>query len=161
MLLVNLAKVGCCKDTDRYFPLHLKLTANLLTTFIRAARNKRLHWISIVQMYIFIAKPVSFAQWGALLQNTNVDTMDRRLVAQETGFAPVWQMSTHPTLFASPVTLTAISSSNLPSFTWTSQIIVKKMKTNDTFKYLIHPNSASNCMFFGKWFVTQSHNQRE
>lgn len=68
-------------------------------------------------------------------------------VAQETGFAPVWQMSARPTLFASPVTLTAISSSNLPSFTWTSQMIVKKMKTNDSFKCL-NLNSASNRMLF-------------
>lgn len=48
------------------------------------------------------------------------------MVAKETGFAPVWQMSARPTLFASPVTLTAISSSNLPSFTWMSQIIIKE-----------------------------------
>lgn len=72
------------------------------------------------------------------------------MVAKETGFAPVWQMSARPTLFASPVTLTAISSSNLPSFTWMSQIIIKKTKTNDSFKCFINLNSASNCVFFGK-----------
>lgn len=97
-----------------------------------------------------MAKPVSFAQWGALLQ-TRYDGCQVAYVAQETGFAPLWQMSAHPTLFASPVTLTAISSSILPSFTWTSQIIINKTRTNDSFQCLMTFRKRLN--FVVKWFV--------
>lgn len=55
-------------------------------------------------------------------------------------------MSAHPTLFASPVMLTAISSSNLPSFTWMSQIIIKSSQ-NSTNKFL------SKCGGLNKQFV--------
>lgn len=110
----------------------------------------------MVQIYIFTAKPVSCAWWGVTADyRCRYGGWEVVCDAQETGLAPVRQMSARPTLVASPVTLTAISSSNLPSFTWTSQIIIKKTKTNYIFQCLVNVQWAS-AHFLGKWFVLSS-----
>ena len=100
-------------------------------------KNKRWHKIRIVQTFIIRAKPVSSEGhdvWGcglSALRHSGVKSwvLDQRYCSwlrRLVFLCTAWQRSAHHTCFASPVKPTAISSSNLPSFTWMSQIIIKK-----------------------------------
>lgn len=83
----------------------------------------------LIQLVLFklnnTAKPVSFEVSSSLC--SRAVSLSLTVPRSGDGFciSTVWQGSAVPTLFASPVKLTATSSSNLPSFTWMSQIIVK------------------------------------
>lgn len=122
---ITLATVKCGYDKDTYVET---LTAILLTTLKRQQEKQEITLNEYCSNIHFHSKTSLLRTWRHIAADyrCRADRCEVAFVAQEIGFAPVWQMSAHPTLFASPVMLPAISSSNLPSFTWMSQVIVKK-----------------------------------